>query len=154
MQDMPQSQRTEENVSKDWLWILATEIFEIKIRVNATFIHRDPKHYLMSQGGYVRRSTGQEENVKIYFMCYLSHTEKKRTISNTENQTHTESSLSLHVCVTFPIRGISQKKWEGHDSECLFIESTLISSHNRSFSSSSWPIQRIHGFKGYNVVQL
>lgn len=78
MQDMPQSHRTEENVSKDWLWILATEIFEIKIRVNATFIHRDPKHYLVSQGGYVRRSTGQEENVKIYFMCYLSHTEKNK----------------------------------------------------------------------------
>lgn len=62
-------------------------------------------------------------------------------ISNTENQTHTESSLSLRVCVChiFYERNFAEK-WEGHDSECLFIESALISSHNGSFSGSSWLI--------------
>lgn len=42
-------------------------------------------------------------------MCYLSHAEKKRMISNTENQTHTESSLSLRVCHIFYERNFPEK---------------------------------------------
>lgn len=78
---------------------------------------------------------GQEENIKIYFMCYLSHAEKSKERFPILRIRLTQNLHLACVCVTFSMRGISQKKWEGHDSECLFIDSTLISSHNGSFQA-------------------